>query len=659
MKNTILIVAVLLFSFISNSQDSWTTYNTADGLLNDIVTSVTIDLQGNKWFVTSTGVSKFDGTNWTNYTTSNGLVSNAVSSIKVDLQGNKWFGTNAGVQKFDGTTWTNYTSNNGLLNDTIGSIAIDQQGNKWFTTKAGVSKLSGTTWTNYTTSNGLFSNKIESVRIDQQNNKWFLSPGYLIKFDGTTWTRVATQLSLLFGGHVYGFEIDLQGNKWFTGEGGVVQFNGTTWINYPRGVNLPAPAVESVAIDLQGNKWFGHQMGYTKFDGVTWTLYRMTNIGSNFRSVSYFGFEGSNVWFSTYGGVVLYCNTGISTPIITADGNTKICYGQPVQLNSTSANKYKWHLPNGSDLTSQSIPVSTGGSYTVTVYDNNGCSATSSPIVISTFNFGSTPQICLVTNSNNKNKIVWEKITDGRLKYKVYKQNNTTSNYDFIHEQSVSDLSEFLDTSSTPDTQIARYKLSVVDSCNNESSLSSNHTTILLSSNLGTNNTVNLNWNAYEGFTYSNFEIWRSLDGVNYNLLSTVANNTFSYIDVNPNTQSYYQIRITNPNGCTSSKSTFSTALSNIIDKSGYAAGIIENSLNAMVSVFPNPSKGSFKINSPNEIINSILVFDNLGKVVYSQNEISNEKVQTIDLHNCKEGLYTLKVIINSKTLCSKIEIIK
>ena len=44
----------------------------------------------------------------------NGLVANDVATIQVDNQGNIWFGTNGGVSKFDGSKWTTYTSANGL-----------------------------------------------------------------------------------------------------------------------------------------------------------------------------------------------------------------------------------------------------------------------------------------------------------------------------------------------------------------------------------------------------------------------------------------------------------------------------------------------------------------------------------------------------------------
>ena len=67
---------------------------------------------------------------WTIYTDSNGLSSNTVSSIAIDSQNNKWFGTTTGVSKFDGKNWFNYGLSNGLADTYILSIAIDKQRNK-------------------------------------------------------------------------------------------------------------------------------------------------------------------------------------------------------------------------------------------------------------------------------------------------------------------------------------------------------------------------------------------------------------------------------------------------------------------------------------------------------------------------------------------------
>lgn len=60
-------------------------------------------------------------------------------------------------------------------------------------------------------------------------------------------------------------------------------------------------------------------------------------------------------------------------PTITADGPTTFCDGESVELTSSNAVSYSW----SSGETTQSINVVASGSYTVTITDANGCSATS------------------------------------------------------------------------------------------------------------------------------------------------------------------------------------------------------------------------------------------------------------------------------------------
>jgi hypothetical protein len=66
-----------------------------------------------------------------------------------------------------------------------------------------------------------------------------------------------------------------------------------------------------------------------------------------------------------------------AAPVVTAN-NTAICQGASATLTSTSAAAYLWS--NGA--TTPSINVSTAGNYTVSIIDANGCSATSTPIAI-------------------------------------------------------------------------------------------------------------------------------------------------------------------------------------------------------------------------------------------------------------------------------------
>ncbi len=292
-------------------------YTFIDGLVSNDIFSIVIDSDGNKWFGTNRGVSKFDGTSWTNYTATNsGLVSNHVRSIAIDVEGNKWFGTNNGVSVFDGTSWTNYTTiNSGLSSNQIFSIAVDGEGNKWFGTYEGVSMFDGTSWTSYTTTNsGLVSNSVISIAIDLEGNKWFVGDyGGVSMFDGTSWTTYTTINSGLSSNYITDIVVDKEGAMWFCGGyyGGVSQFDGTTWITYnSSNSGLYSNSIYNVAIDKEGNKWFGTTEGVLKFDGNSWLTYSTANLGlvSNFIGSIAIDVEG-NKWFGTGAGVSKFDGT--------------------------------------------------------------------------------------------------------------------------------------------------------------------------------------------------------------------------------------------------------------------------------------------------------------------------------------------------------------
>ncbi len=166
----------LLGGLISSSQTAnlslpqpgtWETYDTSNsGLVSNYVLSMAMDNEGNMWFGTTQGVSKFDGTTWTTYDTSNsGLAFNSISSIAVDLAGSVWFGTRVddglgyGVSKFDGMGWTTYNKANGALkSDSVNATAVDTSGHVWVGTSAGgASRYNGVGWMTYRGGSGLAS----------------------------------------------------------------------------------------------------------------------------------------------------------------------------------------------------------------------------------------------------------------------------------------------------------------------------------------------------------------------------------------------------------------------------------------------------------------------------------------------------------------------
>ena len=77
--------------------------------------------------------SKFDGSNWITYNTSNGLNNNLVKSIDEDINSNGgvWVGTMTGVSHYDGNNWTSYSAPN-LHWSGVNATAIASNGDVWF-----------------------------------------------------------------------------------------------------------------------------------------------------------------------------------------------------------------------------------------------------------------------------------------------------------------------------------------------------------------------------------------------------------------------------------------------------------------------------------------------------------------------------------------------
>jgi ligand-binding sensor domain-containing protein len=116
------------------------------------ITSVFVDGHS-QWFGSDNGISRHDGTeakdNWNYINVTHGLVHKYVQAISKDNDGNMWFATRGGLSKYNGTAFTNYTVAQGLPSDNVLCIAIDKDGSIWFGTDKGASHFNGSTFTNY------------------------------------------------------------------------------------------------------------------------------------------------------------------------------------------------------------------------------------------------------------------------------------------------------------------------------------------------------------------------------------------------------------------------------------------------------------------------------------------------------------------------------
>ena len=134
-------------------------------------------------------------------------------------------------------------------------------------------------------------------------------------------------------------------------------------------------SVDLTSSELSGNVW-----------STSETTQTITASTAGTYSVTYTDGSGCS---ATSAPVVVTLNTAGPVPVVTASGPTTFCAGGSVDLTSSELSGNVWSTSE----TTQSINVTSSGSYTVTYTDVNGCTGTSAPVVVTVSAAPSTPII--------------------------------------------------------------------------------------------------------------------------------------------------------------------------------------------------------------------------------------------------------------------------
>jgi ligand-binding sensor domain-containing protein/class 3 adenylate cyclase len=286
---------------------NFSTFMKLQGLQHDAVSSILQDENGNIWFGTLGGVSKFDGKNFSNFTENQGLANNNIRTMLQDSKGNIWFGTSGGgVSKYDGKYFCNFTAKDGLANNIVMSILEDKSGNIWFGTDGGVSRYDGKTFTTYTDKQGLVNNIVWSVKEDRQGHLWFGTYGGVSKYNGKTFANF-TENEGLPSNIVTSVAEDKAGHIWFGTFGGVSRYDGRHFSNYTQEEGLPASNVWALLSDKSGNIWLGTSgEGLVKFDGRHFIHFTDNDGLADNNVMALHQDNHANLWIGTYGGACRY-----------------------------------------------------------------------------------------------------------------------------------------------------------------------------------------------------------------------------------------------------------------------------------------------------------------------------------------------------------------
>jgi hypothetical protein len=355
----------------------------------------------------------------------------------------------------------------------------------------------------------------------------------------------------------------------------------------------------------------------------------------------------------------------ISPVTVNAGADKTVICGGSVSLSATSnysgtgVLKYKWTPTTGLNndtIVNPTATVLTNTNYTLTITTPNGCTA-SDNIAIKIIPMAK-PDIGIVGINNNNNRVVWNKtVTTGVSSYNIYKETVVSNVYEKVGNVPYDSLSLFIDSQSNPNVKSNKYKLSILDRSGLESPLSNAHKTMHLSINKGLNNSWNLIWEAYEGFTVSTYNIYRGTNTNNLNFLDATSGSSTQYSDIAaPVGDVYYQLEVISPvlvsptkvlgtlqNSKTSDNANLATQVSYSSSRSNLATNVLSgiNSLendNSNIIIYPNPVKNEFRIDfdggSTFEILNL------MGQIVYVGNLNNNSIVQA---SNLSSGIYMIK----------------
>lgn len=298
------------------------------------------------------------------------------------------------------------------------------------------------------------------------------------------------------------------------------------------------------------------------------------------------------------------------------------------------------------------------GEYNVQVSSANGCSSYQFYTVAESL--PEQTSICMVDvdTTTNSNLVVWEDLDDpGVASYNIYKESSQAGLYFLIANQDADSLSQYYDYLSDPAIRSWRYKVAAVDDCGNEAELSDEHKTIHLTQNAGISGEINLIWDHYEGFNYSTYYINRWHPTTDWEVIDSVASNLISYTDFTPPGDSnlVYMITINTPGQCSATKAVnYNSSRSN---KRGInmpeEEGVGMDEIATEVVVYPNPTDGQVTI-VYSENITSIEVYDLSGKLVYSENNLFNNKIK-IDLSSYERGVYSFRLITADQMINGKV----
>ena len=500
------------------------------------------------------GMAYFSGTTVTNYKSANSDIPGNIVLCAAFYGDSTWVGTNAGLAGFDDPSkpgWKIYSTGNGLPSNNVTAITILQDGTKWigFGNGTAVSVKNGaiTTYTIANTPINVFTTGSDG-RLYAAVNYSVSATDQIYFLEGATWRpiennllRNVKSLTTADNGLLVGNTPDLI----FIFDPGTMEVTASL---VARNVHKDLVFYNSV-IAPGGGIWVSTSKGLLHFkNGAFQNFTSRVSALPELMSVPLLLRESGDIWFSysftdnfDYGGIGLLTITDNGYNA-TPSGSVAFCDGTSLGIDAgESYDNYYWNEQPGS----QFLVTDTAGTYTIAVDEGSNCysydTVTAERIVPY-----EEQEICVVTVDESKVIVAWQRTYNENIWYTIiYRESSQTDVYDKLDSIFIDDIQAYIDPTADPRVKSYKYKISVVDSCGNESEMSAPHRTLHLRANVAVNGGVNLAWTHYEGQPIKSYEIRRGpTQSAVTDLITTVASSENSYFFDSPTTDAgtYYYV---------------------------------------------------------------------------------------------------------------------
>lgn len=535
-------------------------YNWPTQLPTDYISGMTVNNR-TIYYATSEGLGYYDVSTggYGSITTANGLPSNTTLDVIFDRDDVMYvLGSWSLYRKNEDGTYTSFSTP-----QYYSSLSVDSLNNIWLAGYAGAAKFNGEDFKTFDIDDGLSDNNVSSIVVSPTNEVWLCSGYYGI----TKITSVAP---------VPDFETGI--------------------------TCLPADASlinTSTRVDnLTRYEWDINDDGTVD--------YTTRDLNHHFESQGQYKVK-LTAYNDDIKSEVIKEVVVLESPSITMDptGTVNICAGDYIKITANLDNydpklpySYSWNVEG---YQGPRIATDTSGTYFVTV-SNGACTTESDHVTVLAAEPYSEARICMVTvdSTTNKNLIIWERTRDAGIEsyniYKLYGNNYVPiGNVPFDEK-----YSHYTDWQSTPDALAARYALTVIDTCGNESDFSPYHQTIHLGASAGVApNTYVLDWTPYMDeagiFEPEWYYCWAGSEPDKLEMIFSIGNAFTEWNDTDPGDRIYYKIEVRKPEACfvtledglKAGSGPFVHSLSNLEDNR--LKSDVESFDDLNVSMYPNP----------------------------------------------------------------------